>query len=84
MILRYGRMEILASITEDEMVEGFLSIVRYGHRYFNLNGIGVYDFWAKSLVSKMTTLNGIQPYSLLKYVCASLHLTPRWKVSLIK
>ena len=44
MILRYGGMEILASITEDEIVESFLSIVRYGLKYFNLTGIGVYDF----------------------------------------
>ena len=47
MILRYGGMGILASITEDEIVESFLSIVRYGLKYFNLTGIGVYDFWAK-------------------------------------
>ena len=40
-------MEILASITEDEIAESFLSIVRYGLQNFNLTGIGVYDFWAK-------------------------------------
>ena len=37
---------ILASITEDEIFES-LSIVRYGLKYLNLTGIGVYDFWAK-------------------------------------
>ena len=47
MISRYGGMEILASITGDEIVESFLSIVRYGFKHFNLTGIGVYDFWAK-------------------------------------
>ena len=47
MISRYGGMEILASITEDEIVESFLSILKYGIKYFNLTGIGVYDFWAK-------------------------------------
>ena len=58
MILRYGRGRggvgvgggggggILASITEDEIFES-LSIVRYGLKYLNLTGIGVYDFWAK-------------------------------------
>ena len=40
-------MEILASITEDEIAESFLSILRYGLQNFNLTGIGVYDFWAK-------------------------------------
>ena len=44
MISRYGGMEILASITEDEIVENFLSILRYGLQNFNLTGIGVYDF----------------------------------------
>ena len=47
MILCYGRMEILASLTEDEVVESFLSSVRCGLTYFNLNGIGVYDFRSK-------------------------------------
>ena len=50
MILHYGRGRggggILASITEDEIFES-LSIVRYGLKYLNLTGIGVYDFWAK-------------------------------------
>ena len=44
MISRYGGREILASITEVEIVENFLSIVRYGLKYFNLTGIGVYYF----------------------------------------
>ena len=47
MILCYGRMEILASLTEDEVVESFLSIVRCRLKYFNLTGIGVYDFRCK-------------------------------------
>ena len=47
MISRYRGMEIIASITEDEIVESFLSIVMYGLIYFNLTGIGVYDFWTK-------------------------------------
>ena len=46
-ILHYEGMEILTSITEDEIAEGFLSIVRYGLKYFNLTGIGVHDSWAK-------------------------------------
>ena len=37
MISRYGGRAILASITEDEIVENFLSIVRYGLKYFNFN-----------------------------------------------
>ena len=41
MISRYGGMEILASVTEDEIVDSFLSIVRYGLKYFNLTVIGV-------------------------------------------
>ena len=45
-------MEILASLTEDEIVESFLSIVRYGLKYFNLTGIGVDDFWAKIFALK--------------------------------
>ena len=40
-------MEILASMTDDEIVESFLSIVMYGLKYFNLPGIGVYEFWVK-------------------------------------
>ena len=40
-------MEILASITEDEIFESFLSIVWYELKYFKLTGIGLYDFWAK-------------------------------------
>ena len=40
-------MEILASTTENEIVERFLSIVKYGFIYFNLSVIGVYDFRAK-------------------------------------
>ena len=47
MISHYGVMEILSSITEDEIVESFSSIARHGLRFFNLTGIGVYDFWAK-------------------------------------
>ena len=47
MILHYGEREILASSTEDEIIESFLSIVRYGLKYFNLTGIGVYDFSTK-------------------------------------
>ena len=47
MILHDGEMEILASTTEDEIVESFLLIVRYGLKHFNYTGIGVYDFSAK-------------------------------------
>ena len=47
MISCYGRMKIVASITEDEIVESFLSIVMYGLKYLSLTGTGVYDFWAK-------------------------------------
>ena len=39
MISRYGGIEILASITEVEIVESFLSIVRDGRKYFNSTGI---------------------------------------------
>ena len=46
-ISHYGEMEIFASITEDEIVESFLLIVRYGLKYSNLTGTGVYDFWAR-------------------------------------
>ena len=41
-------------------------------------------FRLRSLVSKMITLNRIQPNSLLKYVRAPLFLTPRWNSCLIK
>ena len=77
-------MEILTSITEDEIVESLLSIVRYGLKYLNLNGIGVYDSWAKIFGLKYDNPNGIQPYSLLKYVYARLYLMHRWKGNLIK
>ena len=43
----YEGMEILASITENEIVERFLSIVKYGFICFNLSVIGVCDFRAK-------------------------------------
>ena len=49
-------MEILTSITEDETVESFLSIVRYGLKYFNLTGIGEFTtLGLRSLASNMTT-----------------------------
>ena len=47
MILLYDRMEILTLLTEDEVVESFLSIVMCGLKYFNLTGIGVYGFRSK-------------------------------------
>ena len=37
MISRYEGMEIFASITEREIVESFLSIVRYELKYFDLS-----------------------------------------------
>ena len=51
-ILRYGGIETLVSITEDEIVESFLLIVRYWLKYFKLNSIRVCDFWAKIFVLK--------------------------------
>lgn len=77
-------MEILTSITEDEIVESFLSIVRYELKYFNLIGIGVYNSWAKIFGLKYDNPNGIQPYSLLTYVYVRLYLMHRWKGNLIK
>ena len=59
MISHYRGMEILASVTEDEIAESFLSIVWHGLKYFNLTGIGAYEFWLTSLVSKATTPNRI-------------------------
>ena len=42
-------MEILAPITEDEVSEGFLSIVRYGLKYFKMISVDVLEFWPKIL-----------------------------------
>ena len=47
MISPYGVMEILASITEYEIVESYLTIVRYELKYFNLTSTVVYEFLAE-------------------------------------
>ena len=42
-------MEILAPITEDEITESFLAIVRYGLKYFKMISVDVLEFWPKIL-----------------------------------
>ena len=79
MISRYGGREILASITEDEIVENFLSIVRYGLKYFNLTGIGVYYFslhkkWSFPLrISSVNVTNPQETADLVTFTEEILH-----------
>ena len=40
-------MEIFAPITDDEITESFLSIVRYGAKYFKMISIDVLEIWSK-------------------------------------
>ena len=49
MFNRYHEMEILAPITEDEITESFLAIVRYGLKYFKMISVDVLEFWPKIL-----------------------------------
>ena len=73
MISLYGDMETLASITEDEIVESLLSIVRYGLKYFNLTGIGIYDFWAKNFDLKDDNPQRNPALLIIEiYVCAPI------------
>ena len=46
---RYRGMEILASFTEDQVVDSFLAIVRYGLKYYNMRNIDVLEFWSQIL-----------------------------------
>ena len=40
-------MEILVLITEDEITESFLSLVRYGLKYIKMINFDVLKFWSK-------------------------------------
>ena len=40
-------MKVLAPITDNEITESFLSIVRYGPKYFKMIGIDVLEIWSK-------------------------------------
>lgn len=46
---RYQEIEILEPITDDGITERFLSIVRYGIKYFNLINVGSLKFWPNIL-----------------------------------
>ena len=49
MFNQYQELEILAPITEDGITENFLSIVRYGLKYFKMINADVLEFWPKFL-----------------------------------
>ena len=48
-MFRYQELEILAPITEDRINGSFLSIVRYGLKYFKMISVNVLKFWPKIL-----------------------------------
>ena len=60
MISRYGGIEILASITEDEIVESFLSIVRMDLNISIQLAFECMTFGLRSLVSKMRTMESME------------------------
>lgn len=44
---RFRDMEILAPFTEDQVVDSFLAIVRYGLKYFSIQNVDVLGFWSR-------------------------------------
>ena len=44
---RFACMGIFASCTEDQVIDSYLAIVRYGMKYFSIESIDVLEFWSK-------------------------------------
>ena len=44
---RYGAMEAFKKFTSDNVVEGFIDIVRYAKRYFETENMNSLEFWSK-------------------------------------
>ena len=44
---RFARMGIFASCTEDQVIDSYLAIVRYGMKYLSIESIDVLEFWNK-------------------------------------
>ena len=61
-------MEILVLITEDEITESFLSIVRYGLKYIKMINFDVLKFWSKIFKLQDENLQW-QPALLIIEIC---------------
>ena len=44
---RFSRMDAFSSVTLDEIIDGYIDVVRYGNRYFNLVKTNPLDLWCK-------------------------------------
>ena len=45
----YKDMQVLKSLTKDEVTDSFFAIVRYGLKYFSMSNIEVLQFWSRIL-----------------------------------
>ena len=50
---RFARMGIFTSCTEDQVIDSFLPIVRYGVKYFSIKSLDVLEFWSKMFSFKV-------------------------------
>ena len=46
---RYREMGVFAAFNEEQVIESFLSVVRYGIKYFNVKNVDVLEFWSRML-----------------------------------
>ena len=44
---RFSGMDAFSSVTLDEIIDGYIDVVRYGNRYFNLVKTNPLDLWCK-------------------------------------
>ena len=44
---RFSRMDAFSSVILDEIIDGYIDVVRYGNRYFNLVKTNPLDLWCK-------------------------------------
>ena len=43
----FARMGVFALCTEDQVIDSYLAIVRYGMKYLSIESIDVLEFWNK-------------------------------------
>ena len=46
---RYKDIDVMKCCTEDDVLGGFLAVLRYAHQYFNSSNINPIEFWSKIL-----------------------------------
>ena len=46
---RYKDIDVMKCYTEDDVLGGFLAVLRYAHQYFNSSNINPIEFWSKIL-----------------------------------